>query len=157
MGKKPVKILFGTLLVYALLVATHLGEFWPLSIYPMFSQAGNPWSRAIVYEADPADTEIQWATIHEEELPDRVFPLDNIGLNTNDLANLLSKNTDWSRRRIQSIRRYFGDYLQGQSLVIYRVRGKYEDEGGENVVIEFTPYFYLMPDTTYVNPQLTEE
>ncbi len=157
MKKKPVKILFGTLLVYALLVATHLGEFWPFSIYPMFSQAGNPWSRAIVYEADPADTEIQWTTIHEEGLPDRVFPLDNIGLNTNDLANLLSKNTDWSRRRIQSIRHYFGDYLQHQSFVIYRVRGKYEDEGGENVVIEFTPYFYLMHDTTYVNPQLTEE
>lgn len=34
------------LVVYGLLVAIHLGEFWPFSIYPMFSQTGNPWTGA---------------------------------------------------------------------------------------------------------------
>ena len=51
--RKALRITLGTLIVYALLVATHLGEFWPFSIYPMFSQAGNPWSRAVVREMPP--------------------------------------------------------------------------------------------------------
>lgn len=156
MQKKPVRILFATLLVYGVLVATHLGEFWPFSIYPMFSQAGNPWSRAIVHEINPGETDINWEKQLQEELQGTVFPLDSIGLNTNDLANLLSKNTDWSERRIRSIRHYFGDYLKDKSYIIYRVQGKYEGEDDQTVVIEFTPYFYLMPDTTHVNPTLSE-
>lgn len=36
------------LLINILLVSTHRGEFWPFSIFPMFSQAGNPWSRGVV-------------------------------------------------------------------------------------------------------------
>ena len=32
------------------LLPSHEGEFWPFSIYPMFSQAGNPWTRAMVLD-----------------------------------------------------------------------------------------------------------
>jgi hypothetical protein len=44
------KVIGIILLIYAVLVASHEGEFWPFSIYPMFSQAGNPWTRAMVID-----------------------------------------------------------------------------------------------------------
>ena len=59
LSRKGMKIIGITLLIYALLVAPHEGEFWPLSIYPMFSQAGNPWSRAMVLDVtDQPDSEV---------------------------------------------------------------------------------------------------
>lgn len=62
--KRALHIVGGVLVVYALLVATHLGEFWPFSIYPMFSQAGTPWTRAVVRElpsqTDPDTLSMDW-------------------------------------------------------------------------------------------------
>jgi hypothetical protein len=55
---------------------------------------------------------------------------------------------------MQSIRHFFGDYLNDKGFVVYRVRGKYAEEGSHEVIIEFTPYFYLLPDTTILNPKL---
>ncbi len=157
MLKKAVKILYTVLIIYALLVATHLGEFWPFSIYPMFSQAGNEWSRSLVHEVG-ADYQVEdWQVLRSDELPGNVFALDNIGLNQNDLANLIQKNEDWSPRRMQSIRRYFGDYLNDHGFVVYRARGRFADQGSHETVIEFTPYFYLLPDTTILNPKLLDE
>ena len=154
MIRKAVKILYTVLAIYAVLVATHLGEFWPFSIYPMFSQAGNEWSRSLVHEVGPDYKVTDWNTLLSNELPGDVFALDNIGFNQNDLANLISKNEDWSPRRMQSIRHFFGDYLDENGFVVYRVRGKYAEEDSHEVIIEFTPYFYLFPDTTILNPKL---
>lgn len=156
MLRKAVKILYTVLAIYAVLVATHLGEFWPFSIYPMFSQAGNEWSRSLVHEVDPDYEVTDWNTLLSDELPGEVFALDNIGFNQNDLANLISKNEDWSLRRMQSIRHFFGEHLNENGYVVYRVRGKYAEEGSHDVVIEFTPYFYLLPDTTILNPKLQD-
>lgn len=156
MLRKAVKILYTVLALYAVLVATHLGEFWPFSIYPMFSQAGNEWSRSLVHEIDPAYEYKgeDWSPLLSDALPGSVFALDHIGLNQNDLANLISKNEDWSARRMQSIRRFFGENLQDKGFVVYRARGRFVGEGSKDWVIEFTPYFYLLPDTTVVNPKL---
>lgn len=156
MLRKAVKILYTVLAIYAVLVATHLGEFWPFSIYPMFSQAGNEWSRSLVHEIDPAyEYEGEdWSSLLSDALPGSVFALDHIGLNQNDLANLISKNEDWSARRMQSIRHFFGDDLQDKGFVVYRARGRFTGEGSRDWVIEFTPYFYLLPDTTVMNPKL---
>ena len=46
--QKSVRITLISFIIYGALVATHEGEYWPFSIYPMFSKAGNPWTRAIV-------------------------------------------------------------------------------------------------------------
>jgi len=158
MVRKAVRILYTVLVIYAVLVATHLGEFWPFSIYPMFSQAGNEWSRSLVHEIEPSyDYHSEdWSPLLSDALPGQVFALDYIGLNQNDLANLISKNEDWSPRRMQSIRRFFGDNLQDKGFVVYRARGRFTEEGSRDVVIEFTPYFYLLPDTTIMNPKLVD-
>lgn len=47
---REVRLLVGTFLVSGCLLATNLGEFWPFSIYPMFSKAGGAWTRAVVLE-----------------------------------------------------------------------------------------------------------
>jgi hypothetical protein len=156
MLRKAVKILYTVLAIYAVLVASHLGEFWPFSIYPMFSQAGNEWSRSLVHEVEPDYVVSDWEPLLQDELPGEVFALDNIGLNQNDLANLISKNEDWSPRRMNSIRHFFGNYLEDRGFVVYRARGRYKEEGSREVVIELTPYFYLFPDTTILNPILEE-
>jgi hypothetical protein len=154
--QKVSRILYSVLFIYALLVATHLGEFWPFSIYPMFSQAGNEWSRSLVHEI-PADYEPgDWSERMSDELPGDVFALNRVGINQNDLANLISKNEDWSDQRLQSIRRFFGDELQENGVVVYRVRGRFSDEGSHTVSIGHTPYIYFLPDTTIINPKLRE-
>lgn len=154
--RKAVKILYTVLAIYAVLVATHLGEFWPFSIYPMFSQAGNEWSRSLVHEVPPDHQVTGWEPLLQVQLPGEVFALDNIGLNQNDLANLISKNEDWSPRRMQSIRHFFGSYLDNSGFVVYRARGRFAGEDSNDVIIELTPYFYLLPDTTILNPKLED-
>ena len=178
MLKRAVRILYTVLLIYALLVATHLGEFWPFSIYPMFSQAENEWSRSLVIQSpieeagawaegqklvrdslsgdpdDEIDAQI-WRPLNREELPGEPFALDQIGLNQNDLANLVAKSDDWSPRRVQSVRHFFGNYTDDRALVIYRVRGKFAPDDSGDIVMEFTPYLKFLPDTSLVNPKLS--
>ena len=41
-AKKAGCLLVSLFMLQTLLVSTHLGEFWPFSIYPMFSRGGHP-------------------------------------------------------------------------------------------------------------------
>src|SRR5262245_41465505 len=67
--------LAGVSLAHALLAATHGGEFWPFSIYPMFSQAGRSWARALVVEAQPNDLPQLAAQYRLDDLPGVPFAL----------------------------------------------------------------------------------
>src|SRR5690554_3371848 len=90
--RRAVRVLASFFVAYALLVSTHLGEFWPFSIYPMFSSAGNPWTRAIAHEIPPeVEGEALWMSAPIDELPGAVFPLSRHGIFQNDLANYASK------------------------------------------------------------------
>src|SRR5690625_1138715 len=66
-ASKALKILGVLFLVHAILVSTHEGEFWPFSIYPMFSQAGNPWARAMVLDVTDLEESELWV--------EHVYPL----------------------------------------------------------------------------------
>ena len=57
---RGLKLIGWLFLLSTVLVASHKGEFWPFSIYPMFSQAGNSWSRALLIEIEPDDTTNIW-------------------------------------------------------------------------------------------------
>src|SRR5690625_7490964 len=59
-ASKALKILGVLFLVHAILVSTHEGEFWPFSIYTMFSQAGNPWERAMVLDVTDLEVSVLW-------------------------------------------------------------------------------------------------
>lgn len=151
MVRKGKRILFATLLVYALLVATHRGEFWPFSIYPMFSSAGQPWTRALVREIPPV-TAVDWNDKQKTELPGRVFAMDRVGINQNDLANFISKNEEWSADQIAGLRKYFDDKLEQHNLMIYKVRGVLTGRDEDSVRVTYIPFILLRSDTTIFKP-----
>jgi len=156
MYRKSIRVIGGVLVVYALLVATHLGEFWPFSIYPMFSQAGNPWSRSLVREMPPemADAEaLSWSSTTLADVPGAPYPLVPRGINQNDVANYVSKTKTWTPERIRGLRSIFAKNRELPApLLVLRVRGEL---AGDSVAVQATPVMLFAPDTTYLNPSLT--
>lgn len=151
--KKFKTALLISFLCYAILVSTHKGEFWPFSIFPMFSQAGNPWSRGVVQNIhDKDDTDI-WKTQPLREIRDDVVSLEKLGVNPIDYANYVSKTKTWTDERIQGLR----DVIQIQNyphdqLMITRVRGKFIEN--DSIYVEAIPLFLITSDTTYRNPHM---
>lgn len=148
------RVLVGTLLVYALLVATHLGEFWPFSIYPMFSQGGKPWSRALVRDVSALPVDAVWDGVTAfADLPGAPYPLQPTGINQNDIANFVSKSRSWNPTRVAAMKHVFGDDLSDRSLLVMRVEGRID--AADTVALTFTPFILLTPDSAYFNPSLT--
>jgi hypothetical protein len=146
------RLLFGILFVYALLVATHKGEFWPFSIYPMFSQAGNPFSRAVVRDVSAEAEPVRWTTASLDSLPGQPFPLRPNGVDNIDLANFVSKTEAWTPRRVQGLQSLFKPHLPDHELLVMRVNGRMVE--GDSVVVDFVPYVYMHADSTDLNPDL---
>lgn len=150
--QRALRVLLGVLVAYAALVATHEGEFWPFSIFPMFSQAGQPWSRAVVREVPPSEATQAWEPVPAEALPGEGYPLLEHGVDPIDLANFVSKTHVWTAERAQGLRRMFAaDELEGR-LVIYRALGELREAA--TVRVEYVPYVVLSQDTTILNPVL---
>lgn len=150
--KKSVKIITGTLIIYGLLVATHLGEFWPFSIYPMFSQAGKPWKRAIVQNISHSSLPQLWQKKTFETLPGNTLALNELNVNTNDVANYLFKTKKWTERKRSGMRNLFKEKLKNDTLMVYQARGFLNEDN--KAQIEFIPYIYLTPDTTILHQEL---
>lgn len=152
---RSLRIVGGVLVVYALLVATHLGEFWPFSIYPMFSQAGKPWSRAIV-RALPEDTDpdsVHWQPISFDRLPGAPYPLSVHGINQNDLATFLAKTETWTPTRVQGLQSLFVKNRHiPRPLLLYRVRGEIS---GDSVRVTAIPVMLVSNNGTHLNPSRT--
>lgn len=152
--ERSIRIIGGVFVVYALLVATHLGEFWPFSIYPMFSQAGNPWTRAVVREM-PEDMERleSWEAVPFSDVPGADYPLAPRGINTNDVANYVSKTETWTPQRRRGLRSLFTKSVRlEQPLLVMRVRGALS---GDSVSVRATPVMLVTPDTLDLHPDLT--
>jgi hypothetical protein len=157
MAGKAIRIVGAVLVAYALLVATHRGEFWPFSIYPMFSQAGNPWTRSLVREVprgtDP-DT-VDWGTVPLEEVPGSAYPLAPRGINQNDVANYVSKTEQWTDKRIRGLRSLFAKNRElSNPLLVLKMRGKLR--GGE-VTVTATPMLLFTPDRSFLRPSLSKK
>jgi len=151
-SRKAIRAIGLIFAVYGLLVATHKGEFWPFSIYPMFSQAGTPWTRSLVREI-PADVDpatVDWKTTTLEDLPGEPYPLMPQRIHQNDVSNYLSKTKAWTDERIQGFRSVFtkGRTLE-QPLLILRARGELH---GDSVAVSVTPVMLFTSDTTYLHP-----
>lgn len=147
------KVLLSVLLVNILLVSTHLGEFWPFSIFPMFSKAGNPWSRGLVQQVDSVRDPGIWQTKSLDEVENHVVSLDSIGVDAIDYANFVSKTSEWTPQRIQALR----DLLQIDSYpnakwMATRVKGYLTED--DSVIVEAIPLFLVTVDSTYSNPNL---
>lgn len=150
-NKKSIRILLILLLIHGGLVATHLGEFWPFSIFPMFSQAGNPWTRALARDVS-AETSTEWDQKPIAQLPGATFAFDEVGINTNDVANYLQKAGQWDEQKIQGIRTLFGSEVNRRNIMLYRVQGKLTHNDSVSVLAQ--PFLYMTSDTTILNPDI---
>ena len=155
MQKRAVKIMATTLLVYALLVATHLGEFWPFSIYPMFSQGANPWTRTLVREVSDLEKQ-HWAVTDIASVHGTPVAMSQLGVDQIDLSNFVSKTTHWNERRLQGLRTMFGeDVISQKNLLVMKVNGLIHDDN--QITVEAIPFLLLTSDSTYFNPTLPSD
>ncbi|MDR8390589.1 hypothetical protein NC796_05530 [Aliifodinibius sp. S!AR15-10] len=150
------RLLFISFFCYAALVSTHKGEFWPFTIYPMFSQAGQPWSRGVVVHIDDKNNPQIWQVKPLDEVKDNVVSLADHNIDDIDYANYISKTRDWNQERIQGLRDVFGiGERPGEQWMATRVTGRMTES--DSVVIKAIPMFLFTADTTYKNPNLFKE
>lgn len=149
---RSLRILGSIFVVYALLVATHRGEFWPFSIYPMFSQAGEPWSRAVVRTLPNATTpdSLGWRTVPLDRLPGDAYPLREHGINQNDLSTYLAKTEQWTDDRVDTLHSLFvKNRSLARPLLVYRVKGKLI---GDSVSVRATPVLLITAEAAHLSP-----
>lgn len=152
-SRKAIKIIGIILIFYGLLVGAHEGEFWPFSIYPMFSQAGNPWTRAIVIDAtDIPDDELwQPRTLHNRSF--EPVPIGSYGIDQIDFSNFISKTENWTENRRNALRSMFGpENIADGRWMASKAHG--ELVGEDSVVVVIQPYFMVTADSVYMNPRL---
>lgn len=150
---KAFKILMGTLLVYAVLVSTHKGEFWPFSIYPMFSKAGQPWTRAIVRDISNTPDDLRWQTTQLDSIRGDAVALRATGVNQIDFSNFVSKTQNWTTKRKQALITMFGpSNLGNETWMIHKVNGRLI--GKDSVTVEAVPFLMVTRDSVNTNPTL---
>lgn len=154
---KSLKITLITLLVYALLVATHEGEFWPFSIYPMFSQAGNPWTRAMVTDVTDVPESLIWDTRERDHQHGPPVSVKQYGVDQIDFSNFVTKTRNWTPQRKRALITMFDSAaLEGdRRLMVMKVQGRLQEDGEESgVTLEAVPFLLMTADSVYTNPGL---
>lgn len=154
-SRRAFKILMSTFLLYAVLVATHKGEFWPFSIYPMFSQAGNPWTRAIVRDVTDIPDSLMWKTQNLDNVSSSTVRLDNYGIEQVDLSNFISKTDNWGTERKGAIAKMFAlSDTEPTGLMISKVEGCILKS--DSVLIKVVPFLLIDNNTVRINPLLPD-
>lgn len=145
-------VILSVLLVYVLTVATNLGEFWPFSIYPMFSQGGKTWNRSLVREV-PFGDQVDWTPSSLEDLPGAPFSVRSNGVDPIDLANFVSKTLVWDPQRVAALEKMmFGGKTPDKSLMIFKVQGRLAERVG--VEVTATPWVLISPGKDQLNPNI---
>ena len=151
--KKQVKLFWGILIIQLILLATHLGEFWPSSIYPMFSQAGRTWTRSMVQDVTTSDDTALWTVYQSpKNLVGTQFPIDEVGINQNDVANYIQKIEKWDQATQKNMRDLFSSKLEERKLLLYQVNGSLSDQNDVNLT--YTPILLMEQNNTTLNPSL---
>lgn len=146
------RVILYTLIAYGVLVGANLGEFWPFSIYPMFSKGGNSWSRAAVMDVTNVDN-TSWENHSFTDLPGEPFPLLSHGVDPIDLSNFISKSKRWDEARVAGLRKMFATHsLEDRRLLVLRVNGRITAE--DSILVEFVPYALLTSKGTALHESL---
>ncbi len=139
--------------VYALSVATHRGEFWPFSIFPMFSLAGRPWTRALMIDVT-AHGDVGWGPWTLDTLPGDPVPTRQVGTSTNDMSKMIQLTTAWTDERIETLRSLWGPALEGgRTLMLLRADGKLVGDAGD-VEISLQGLVRITEAAAAVNPSM---
>jgi hypothetical protein len=152
---KGMRVLGVILIIYAALVATHEGEFWPFSIYPMFSQAGNPWTRAMVIDVSNTDDALIWQIQQPGSLYGEPVPVRKYGVDQIDYSNFMSKTENWTQERMDAVLAMFGSHnLQNRRWMAAKVHGHMI--GRDSIAVEVVPWLLMTEDGVRRNPNLQE-
>jgi hypothetical protein len=122
-GARAARVVGALIAACIVLLATHAGEFWPFSVYPMFSGAGRPWQRALV-RGMPEDA-ASGALLPEYALdmvPGRPLPLRQLAPQ-DDLSTLVQRAEGWSDDETNVVAHMFGSLPCSAPLLVLRVRG----------------------------------
>lgn len=126
---------------YLLLALSHGGEFWPFSRFPMFSNAQKPWLRATLRELRAEDLALPLREVGQRDLPGVAFALGSLGIDQNDLSELLRPQGDTlDAQEGALLQQYFPD-IGARTLVLYRVRGRLREDGTPR--IRYRPFALL--------------
>ncbi len=151
--KKSARYLLLLLVTYGLLVATHEGEFWPFSIYPMFSKAGKPWTRALVRDVSSTPDSLKWKTTNLNNLYGTPVALKKHGVDQIDFSNFVSKTKEWTPKRQRALKLMFGkENIKNREFIVMKVTGQFANR--DSVITTATPLFLLTKDTVFSNPTL---
>jgi hypothetical protein len=152
MTKKAIYLLAGILAVYAALAATHKGEFWPFSIYPMFSGGGQPWNDALIRKINEDTRQIKWNITTKKELPGSPFSLNKRGISQQVLYSFNAAshwNEDDTRRLRSGFQNKFND---GEAYLIVEAHGQIIEKGEDSVAVSYIPMVLMRKDTILFNP-----
>lgn len=158
-SRPKTKWMWRIFLLNLVLVGFHLGEFWPFSIFPMFSKAGQPWSRAMIVEVP-----LNQGTL--DQSPDVWEPLDiNIqalqavslgerGIDKIDFSNYVGKTNQWTPEVVAGVGKMIPDRPDSdRAWLVLKVRGQMTDG---KVTVQGEPMVALTADTVVASPRLTQ-
>jgi hypothetical protein len=131
---KALQLLSATWIAFVVLMVTHEGEFFPFSIYPMFSKAGHAWHRIVVRDVSGLDSSALWLERSLSDLPGEPVPLGSVGVETIDVADFINETAVWTNERRSAMRKLFGNSIGfGRRWMIYRVQGSMDASGEVHV------------------------
>jgi len=152
-SKRGMKVIGVVLLVFAILVAPHEGEFWPFSIYPMFSQAGNPWTRAMILDVTDYEDEEIWKQRTIDDFIGDPVAVRSYGVDGIDLANFVSKTDRWTQERREALRSMFDLKVFNEKKWLV-VKAKGHLAGQDSVAVDIIPWVLLTDEGTELNPNI---
>jgi hypothetical protein len=128
--RRALRAVGSVLVAYLALIASHEGEFWPCSVFPMFASAGKPWVRALVHELSAPLAEQDLRAEYElAELPGVPLALAANGVSQHDVSSLVQRRGRWSEADKAALARLFGRLPCRKPLLVLRVRGELEGAG----------------------------
>jgi hypothetical protein len=140
--KKATRILIAIFVANCFLVATHLGEFWPFSIYPMFSRADTKVHQVLVREVESVQQFTgSFKAITVSELPGEEFGVKNAGVDPVDLNKYVRLTEHWDDERLSGLVRMFRDDLEEEQLLLFDVKGDAVEDRQENYQARPLVYF----------------
>lgn len=152
-SKRGMRVIGVILIVFAILVAPHEGEFWPFSIYPMFSQAGNPWTRAMILDVTDYDEEEIWEQRTIDNFIGDPVSVRSYGVDGIDFANFVSKTDRWTQERREALRSMFGlNTFKDNKWLVVKAKGHLA--GQDSVAVDIIPWILLTDEGTELNPHI---
>lgn len=140
------RLAIGVVVANFLLIATHGGDFYPFSRFPMFSRAGRPWTVALVRSVTPEEAQQPLGAVEESALPGQPFPIHRHHINQDDLSAVIRPmKAPLTPEQTAFLAQYFQSVRGNAQLVLYRAEGKRAKQGG-GVEVRFQPLAVMGPE-----------